>query len=95
MNGSRYIRNPLALGYLLLVTAVLGWVCVDALFVEHADASFAGVWAFVVTAPASLLFVTVPGVPAWAGIVTGAVVNAAVLEAAYRGLGGRRSQRTV
>ncbi|MEV7072041.1 SCO4225 family membrane protein [Streptomyces sp. NPDC091972] len=94
MNGSHHLRNPLALGYLLLVTAVLGWVCVDALFVEHADASFAGVWAFAVTAPASLLFVMVPGVPAWAGIVTGAVVNAAVLEAAYRGLGGRRPRPT-
>jgi hypothetical protein len=90
MNGSRHFRNPLALGYLLLVTAVLGWVFVDALFVEHADASLAGVWAFVVTAPTSPLFMMLPEVPAWAAIVTGAVVNAAVLEAAYRSLSGRR-----
>jgi hypothetical protein len=33
----------------------MSWVGVDALFVEHADASLAGVWTFLVTAPASLL----------------------------------------
>ncbi|MDQ0762671.1 hypothetical protein QF027_005306 [Streptomyces canus] len=89
MNGSRYFRNPLALGYLLLVAAVLCWVGVDALFVEHADASLAGVWAFLVTAPASLLFVMLPEAWAWAGIALGAVVNAAVLGAAYRSVTGR------
>lgn len=94
MNGSRYFLNPLALGYLLLVTAFLGWVGVDALFVEHADASLAGVWAFLVTAPASLLFVMLPGALAWAGIVVGAVVNAAVLGAAYQRVSGRRLRPT-
>ncbi|MFG2460913.1 SCO4225 family membrane protein [Streptomyces sp. NPDC048523] len=89
MNRSRYFLNPLALGYLLVVAAVLGWVGVDALFVDHADASLAGVWAFLVTAPASLLFVMLPGVWAWAGIAVGAVVNAAALGAAYRSVSGR------
>jgi hypothetical protein len=94
MNGSRYFLNPLALGYLLVVAAVVGWVGVDALFVEHADASLAGVWAFLVTAPASLLFVMLPGVLAWAGIVVGALVNAAVLGAAYQSVAGRRLRPT-
>ncbi|MFF1722313.1 SCO4225 family membrane protein [Streptomyces sviceus] len=39
MNASRCFLNPLALGYLLVVAAVVGWVGVDALFVEHTDAS--------------------------------------------------------
>ncbi|MFJ9154862.1 SCO4225 family membrane protein [Streptomyces sp. NPDC102270] len=94
MNRSRHFLNPLALGYLLVVAAVLGWVGVDALFVEHADASLAGVWAFLVTAPASLLFVMLPGAWAWAGIVAGAVVNAAALGAAYRSVSGRRPRPT-
>lgn len=94
MNGSRYFLNPLALGYLLVVAAVLGWVGVDALFVEHADASLAAVWAFLVTAPASLLFVMLPGALAWAGIVVGAVVNAAVLGAVYRSITDRRLRPT-
>nr|WSZ15668.1 hypothetical protein OH837_21240 [Streptomyces canus] len=94
MNGSRYFLNPLALGYLLVVAAVVGWVGVDALFVEHADASLAGVWAFLVTAPASLLFVMLPGALAWAGIVVGAVVNAAVLGAAYQSFTSRRLRPT-
>jgi hypothetical protein len=89
MNGSRYFLNPLALGYLLVVTAVVGWVAVDTLFIEHADASLAGVWAFLVTAPASLLFVMLPGAWAWAGIIVGAVANAAVLGAAYQSASGR------
>jgi hypothetical protein len=66
----------------------MSWVGVDALFVEHADASLAGVWTFLVTAPASLLSVVLPGVPAWA------VVNAAVLGAAYQGVAGRRLRHT-
>ncbi|NNN37232.1 hypothetical protein HLK59_44235 [Streptomyces sp. S3(2020)] len=97
MNDSRsfaatlrdHLVNPVALGYLALVAAVVGWVGVDALFVEHADASLAGVWAFLVTAPTSLLFVMLPGALAWSGVVVGAVVNAAVLGAVYRKFGGR------
>lgn len=94
MNRSRHFLNPLSLGYLLVVAAVVGWVGVDALFVEHADASLAGVWAFRVTAPASLLFVMLPRAWAWSGIVVGAVVNAAALGAAHRSLSGRRPRPT-
>jgi hypothetical protein len=94
MTGSRSLLNPLSLGYLLVVAAVVGWVGVDALFVEHADASLAGVWAFLVTAPASLLFVMLPSSLAWVGIVAGAVANAAVLGAVYRGVSGRRPHPT-
>ena len=90
-------RSPVlsvAVPLLIVVAAVVGWVGVDTLFVEHADASLAGVWAFLITAPASLLFVMLPGALAWAGIVVGAVVNAAVLGAAYHKLSGRRLHPT-
>ncbi|MFF0014624.1 SCO4225 family membrane protein [Streptomyces sp. NPDC005374] len=94
MTGSRSFLNPLSLGYLIVVAAVVGWVGVDTLFVEHADASLAAVWAFLVTAPASLLFVMLPDSLAWAGVVAGALVNAAVLGAAYRSINGRRPHPT-
>ncbi|MFE7839915.1 SCO4225 family membrane protein [Streptomyces sp. NPDC057474] len=80
----RHLLNPAALGYLALVVAVGVWVGVDTLFVEHADASFAGVWLFLVTAPTSLLFVALPGGLPFLGIVLGAVIQAFVLGAAYR-----------
>ncbi|MBZ3908006.1 hypothetical protein WB401_33900 [Streptomyces brasiliscabiei] len=80
----RHLVNPAALGYLALVVAVGVWVGVDALFVEHADASLAGVWLFLVTAPTSLFFVALPGGLSFAGIVLGAVIQAFVLGAAYR-----------
>ncbi|MFC4500845.1 MULTISPECIES: SCO4225 family membrane protein [Streptomyces] len=84
------LRTPVALGYLALVAAVAGWVAVDTLLVTHADASFAGVWLFFVTAPTSLLFAAAPGALAWIGVPIGAVVQAALLGAAYRGLTGTR-----
>ncbi|MFM9699216.1 SCO4225 family membrane protein [Streptomyces europaeiscabiei] len=80
----RHLLNPAALGYLALVVAVGVWVGVDSLFVEHADAGFAGVWLFLVTAPTSLLFVALPGGLPFLGIVLGAVIQAFVLGAAYR-----------
>ncbi|MFD8718058.1 SCO4225 family membrane protein [Streptomyces sp. NPDC059629] len=88
------LRTPVALGHLALVAAVVVWVGVDTLFAEHADASLAGVWAFLVTAPASLLFVMLPGPPAWAGVVVGAVVQAAVLGVLYRKVSDRFGHRT-
>lgn len=45
---------------------------VNTLFVEHADAGMAGVWAFLVAAPTSLLFVILPGPLAWTGKLVGA-----------------------
>ncbi|MEV7872557.1 hypothetical protein AB0P17_42095 [Streptomyces sp. NPDC088124] len=88
-----YLLNPAALAYLALVTAVGLWIAVDTLFIEHADASLAGVWAFFVTAPTSLLFVTVPDPLAWFGIPFGAVVQAVALGALYRWVTGRPQRR--
>ncbi|WP_338897817.1 hypothetical protein WBG99_21310 [Streptomyces sp. TG1A-60] len=79
-----HLVNPAALGYLAVVAAVGVWVGVDALFVEHADASLAGVWLFLVTAPTSLLFSALPGALPFVGIVVGAVTQAFVLGVAYR-----------
>ncbi|MDQ0771616.1 hypothetical protein QF026_000082 [Streptomyces aurantiacus] len=73
-----------ALGYLAVVAAVAVWVGVDTLFVEHADASFAGVWLFVVTAPTSFLFVSLPGALPLLGVIAGAVSQAFVFGGAYR-----------
>ncbi|MGW7253597.1 SCO4225 family membrane protein [Streptomyces sp. NPDC054834] len=86
--------NPAAVGYLTVVAAVLVWVGADLLFVEHQDASFAGVWAFVVTAPTSWLFLFLPGPLVGIGVVVGALVQAAVLGAAYRRLSARTHHRT-
>lgn len=79
-----HLVNPAALGYLALVAAVGVWVGVDALFVEHADGSFAGIWLFLVTGPTSFLFVTLPGALPFIGIAVGAMTQAYVLGAAYR-----------
>ena len=55
-------------------------------FISHADASLAGMWLFFATAPTSLLFLVVPGQLALIGVPIGAVVQAALLGAAYQGL---------
>ena len=89
-----HLLNPAALGYLAVVTGVLAWVAVDGLFVEHQDASFAGVWAFVVTAPTSWIFLALPGPLPWVGVVVGALFQAAVIGSAYRRLTGRLHHRT-
>ncbi|MFJ3667679.1 SCO4225 family membrane protein [Streptomyces sp. NPDC090106] len=88
------LRTPVALGYLGIVAAVSVWAAVDVLFVEHAGVSLAGVWAFLVTAPTSLLFVMLPAPLAWTGVVIGAVVQAAVLGQGYRQLNGYLARRT-
>ncbi|QOV33824.1 hypothetical protein IM697_26960 [Streptomyces ferrugineus] len=90
----RCLVNPAALAYLAVVVGVLAWVGVDALLVEHQDASLAGIWAFLVTGPTSWLFLLLPGVLPWAGVVVGALVQAAVLGAAYHRLSGRLHHRT-
>ncbi|MFF5723540.1 SCO4225 family membrane protein [[Kitasatospora] papulosa] len=88
------LLNPVALGYLAVVAAVGVWVGLDMLLVEHADASFAGVWLFIATAPTSFLFTALPGVLPFAGVAVGAVVQALALGAAYRWALGRTSRRT-
>ena len=79
-----HLVNPVALGYLAVVAAVGVWVGVDALFVEHADAGFAGIWLFVVTAPTSFLFTALPGALPFVGVAVGAAAQAFVLGGAYR-----------
>lgn len=85
--------NPAALGYLAVVAAVGVWVGVDTLFVEHADASFAALWLFVVTAPTSFLFLALPGALPFIGVAVGAVAQAFALGAAYRWFQGWSTQR--
>ncbi|MEV7426912.1 hypothetical protein [Streptomyces sp. NPDC091212] len=96
-NLRHYLVNPAALGYLAVVVAVCAWVAGVTLFVEHDDASFAGVWAFFVTAPTSFLFVGFTDrLPEWVplvGIPVGAFVQAFALGAVYRGLTGRAAHR--
>lgn len=59
LSPSRWTHGALALavsgGYLLLVFATFAFVAVDAAFVEHPDASLAGVWLYLVTVPLSLV----------------------------------------
>ncbi|MEU3058559.1 SCO4225 family membrane protein [Streptomyces griseus] len=49
-------RNPASLIYLGLVLAATLFVAVDTLFVTHEDASFAGVWLFLLAVPTVFLF---------------------------------------
>ncbi|MFD4988747.1 SCO4225 family membrane protein [Streptomyces sp. NPDC058374] len=85
----RSLLNPAALGYLAVVAAVWVWIGVDTLLVDHADASLAGVWGFLVTAPTSFLFAALPGPLPLIGVAVGALVQALALGAAYRRLAGR------
>ncbi|MFJ2647305.1 SCO4225 family membrane protein [Streptomyces sp. NPDC087420] len=48
--------------YLGLVAAVTVFVAVDTLFVQHQDASFAGVWLFFLAAPTVFVFLMGGGV---------------------------------
>lgn len=89
-----YLANPLALGYLGVVLAVCLWVTADASFASSsADASFAGVWAFLVTAPTSLL-VPFTGPVGLIAIPIGAIVQALALGAVYRYVTERRAHGT-
>ncbi|MBT2380684.1 hypothetical protein AMK21_12305 [Streptomyces sp. CB00316] len=89
-----YLVNPLALGYLGIVLGVCLWVAADAFFASSSgDASFAGVWAILATAPTSLLF-TFAGPIGLIGIPIGAVVQAFALGALYRYVTERHAQGT-
>lgn len=89
-----YVVNPLALGYLGIVLGVCLWVAADAFFAASSgDASFAGVWAVLVTAPTSLL-TPFEGPVALIGIPIGAVVQAFALGAVYRYVTERRAHGT-
>ncbi|ARF73210.1 hypothetical protein B7C62_13725 [Kitasatospora albolonga] len=79
-----YLVNPLALGYLGVVLAVCLWVTVDTISAASSgDASFAILWAVLVTAPSSMLL-SFAGPAALVMIPIGAVVQAVALGALYR-----------
>ncbi|WP_326620354.1 hypothetical protein OHA57_34595 [Streptomyces anulatus] len=89
-----YLVNPLALGYLGVVLAVCLWVAVDALSASSSgDASFAGVWAVLVTAPTSMLL-PFAGPAGLIGIPIGSLVHALALGALYRSITERRAHST-
>jgi hypothetical protein len=74
--------NWVSRGYLLVFAALLVWVVLDTLVVDHPDASFAGVWPFFWTLPTSLLLWLIPGLDGWlllAGLTVAALVNATLL----------------
>ncbi|MEU0356502.1 SCO4225 family membrane protein [Streptomyces cyaneofuscatus] len=96
-----YLANPLALGYLGVVLAVCVWVAVDTFSAASSgDASFAGVWAILATAPTSLLFTFLfafagpVGPVGLIGIPIGAVAQAFALGALYRHITERRTHGT-
>ncbi|WP_405696655.1 SCO4225 family membrane protein [Streptomyces sp. NBC_01185] len=85
-----YLVNPLALGYLGIVL----WVTIDAVSASSSgDASFAGLWAVLATAPTSMLFL-VAGPVGLIGIPIAAVVQATALGALYRSITERRARAT-
>ncbi|KAB2593521.1 SCO4225 family membrane protein [Streptomyces arboris] len=89
-----YLANPLALSYLGVVLAVCLWVAVDTFSAASSgDASFAGVWAILATAPTSLLF-TFAGPVGLIGIPISAVAQAFALGALYRYVTERRTHGT-
>ncbi|GAA2417441.1 hypothetical protein GCM10010420_54720 [Streptomyces glaucosporus] len=87
--------NWIARGYLALCAALLLWVAFDTAFVQHEDASLAGVWPVVATFPAGLAVLAGPeeGAAAVASyfvlVPAAAVVNAWLLSAVLRRWRGR------
>ncbi|GAA2417444.1 hypothetical protein GCM10010420_54730 [Streptomyces glaucosporus] len=84
-----------ARGYLALCAALLLWVAFDTAFVQHEDASFAGVLPVLATAPASMLLMLVLPLEGMAfhlsACAVSALVNAAVLNWCVRAAGRSRS----
>lgn len=95
---SRWSHGSLALSiaglYLLLVIAVVVGVVLDATFVEHPDASMAGVLVYAVTLPLSIgAIMLVPESGPWSDVAFFAVpLGCGILQAAglYLALRGRR-----
>ncbi|MFF3302749.1 SCO4225 family membrane protein [Streptomyces sp. NPDC002908] len=89
-----YLVNPLALGYLGVVLAVCLWAIVNGVSASSSgDASFAGLWAVLATAPTSMVFLFA-GPVGLIGIPVGAVVQATALGALYRYITERRALGT-
>ncbi|WP_019547529.1 SCO4225 family membrane protein [Streptomyces sulphureus] len=89
----RMWANPAGLAYLALVAAAALFAAVDAVWVPHADASFAGVWVLFATAPASLLVLGLDGPWFVTGLALAALAQAALLGGAYRWLVTTRHAR--
>ncbi|MFH8405659.1 SCO4225 family membrane protein [Streptomyces sp. NPDC018019] len=95
--------NPVSLVYLGLVVAAVLFALVDMVFVEHQDASFAGIWAVLLTAPTIFPLWLAgdalwgdAGSPQWFAVLTlavAALVNALLLGLVHRGLRGRPMTR--
>ncbi|MFD7664291.1 SCO4225 family membrane protein [Streptomyces sp. NPDC059788] len=95
--------NPVSLVYLALVVAAVLFAVVDTAFVQHEDASFAGIWAALLTAP-TVFPMWLAGDALWGGtgspqwyliltLAVAALVNALLLGLVHRGLRGRPSTR--
>lgn len=74
------LRNPFALGYLLICAALLVWAVVVTV-VDDSGESMAGVIPMLATAPTSLVFLALPDGAAMlvVSMVIGALVNAAII----------------
>lgn len=93
--------NPLSLIYLSLVLAAALFALIDGFAVQHPDASFAGVWPLLLTAPTAVPL-WLAGDALWGGsgapdgylmaaTAVAALVNALLLGLVYRALRGRRT----
>ncbi|MGK5497816.1 SCO4225 family membrane protein [Streptomyces sp. URMC 125] len=96
---TRVADNPAARLYLAVCAALLGWAVVDTAFVQHDDASMAGVWPFAATLPTGLLVLAVPLPDNRAGAVlllalpaVAALVNAWAISAVLRRLRARATR---
>ena len=74
------LRNPFALGYLLICVALVVWAVVVTV-VDDSGESMAGVIPMLATAPTSLVFLVLPDGAAMlvVSMVVGALVNAAII----------------
>ncbi|MFI2368130.1 SCO4225 family membrane protein [Streptomyces sp. NPDC018833] len=83
--------NPASRIYLALVVAAALFVAVDTLFVHHEDASMAGIWLFLLTAPTIFALMALgtlfgEGVAESAGFLYPALVLAVLVQACALGL---------
>ncbi|GAA2604423.1 SCO4225 family membrane protein [Streptomyces axinellae] len=95
MTARRLWGNPAALGYLALVLGTVAFTLVTMGFAPEPDASMAGVWMYVATAPVSFLFVMAGSVETWFmvfSLVVSALVQSAVIGALYSALRARRQE---
>ncbi|MFD5030325.1 SCO4225 family membrane protein [Streptomyces sp. NPDC058220] len=98
MNGNSTVRrvvdavvgNWASRVYLAVAAALIIWVGIDTAFVAHDDASFAGIFPLLFTAPTSLLvlFLDVEGMAVLPFLAVAALVNAAVIGLTVHKAGG-------